>query len=166
MPPRHIGHVVGTRRCRPHRKAISGMQVSRVPTGRLFRAPHPDRTGGLEITSRRNSMATSPGTRRGTTDDRAERFERDGAMPRRSSQRLSTETKHSSKTTEFYAYVAATVGVLLAGLLTKAGDGHDDRLNAHDTWLIVGILTVGYMISRGLAKAGSRDPYWSDGHDD
>jgi hypothetical protein len=82
---------------------------------------------------------------------------------RRDNTRLSTETKHSSKTTELYAYVAATVGVLLAGLLTKAGDGHDDRLNAHDTWLIVAILTVGYMISRGLAKAGSRDPYFAGG---
>ena len=75
----------------------------------------------------------------------------------------STETKHSSKTTEFYAYVAVTVGVLLAGLLTKASDGHDDRLDARDTWLFVAILTVGYMISRGLAKAGSRDPYFADG---
>ena len=55
--------------------------------------------------------------------------------------------------------MAATVGVLLAGLLTKAGDGHDDRLAAQETWLIVGILTVGYMISRGLAKSGSREPY-------
>jgi hypothetical protein len=26
----------------------------------------------------------------------------------------------------------------------------------------VTILTVGYMISRGLAKSGSRDPYWDD----
>jgi hypothetical protein len=87
-----------------------------------------------------------------------------GAVARRGTEaRLSTETKHSSKTTEFYVYVAATVGVLLAGLLTKAGDGHDDRLNAHDTWLIVGILTVGYMISRGLAKSGSREPYFADG---
>jgi hypothetical protein len=114
-------------------------------------------------------MATTPGTPRGasgTADSvRDGRFERDGAPARRSPSRLSTETKHSSKTSEFYAYVAATVGVLLAGLLTKAGDGHDDRLMAHDTWLIVGILTVGYMISRGLAKAGSRDPYWNDGRD-
>ena len=87
-----------------------------------------------------------------------------GAVSRRSTtERLSTETKHSSKTTEFYAYVAATVGVLLAGLLTKAGDGHDDRLTAHDTWLIVGILTVGYMLSRGLAKSGSREPYFDGG---
>ena len=80
--------------------------------------------------------------------------------------RLSTETKHSSKTSEMYAYIAVTVGVLLAGLLTKAGDGHDDRLQAHDTWLIVGILTVGYMISRGLAKSGTRDPYFDGGTND
>jgi hypothetical protein len=112
-------------------------------------------------------MSTTSGTTRGgtgTTDERDGRFDR-GDLARRSPSRLSTETKHSSKTTEFYVYVAATVGVLLAGLLTKAGDGHDDRLNAGDTWLIVGILTVGYMLSRGLAKSGSRDPYWNDGRD-
>jgi hypothetical protein len=82
--------------------------------------------------------------------------------PRGTTRRLTTETKHSSKTSELYAYVVATVGVLLAGLLTKAGDGHDDRLQAQETWMIVGILTVGYMISRGLAKSGSRDPYDAD----
>src|SRR4051812_39415282 len=74
-------------------------------------------------------MATNPGTTRGakeTSDDRDGRFGRGGTVARRPSSRLSTETKHSSKTSEFYAYVAATVGVLLAGLLTKAGDGHDD----------------------------------------
>ena len=118
-------------------------------------------------------MATTPDGTRSTsgataTESREGRFERSGGgtLARRSPSRLTTETKHSSKTSEFYAYVATTVGVLLAGLLTKAGDGHDDRLNAHDTWLIVGILTAAYMISRGLAKAGSRDPYWSDGAND
>jgi hypothetical protein len=84
------------------------------------------------------------------------------AAPPRTERHLSTETKSATKTTELYAYVAATVGVLLAGLLTKVGDGHDDRLTAQDTWLIVGILTVGYMISRGLAKSGSREPYTDD----
>jgi hypothetical protein len=109
-------------------------------------------------------MSTSPASSRGTTEaDGPRGARRDRSEIQRSSTRLSTETKHSSKTTEFYAYIVATFGVLLAGLLTKAGDGHDDRLAAHDTWLIVGILTVGYMISRGLAKAGSRDPYWADG---
>jgi hypothetical protein len=114
-------------------------------------------------------MATTPGTRAGagaTDAGRGERFERDGTRARRSPARLATETKHSSKTTELYMYIAATVGVLIAGLVTKAGDGHDDRLNARDTWLLVAILTIGYMISRGLAKAGSREPYWNDGRED
>jgi hypothetical protein len=83
------------------------------------------------------------------------RGDRIAAAPR-TERHLSTETKSATKTTEFYAYVAATVGVLLAGLLTKVGDGHDDRLTAESTWLIVGILTVGYMISRGLAKSGTK----------
>ncbi|HEU4973710.1 MAG TPA: hypothetical protein VFT50_01370 [Baekduia sp.] len=100
-------------------------------------------------------MSTTAPTRDGMTA----RGNQGVTAPARRTQRLSTETKHSTKTSEMYAYVIATVGVLLAGLLTKAGDGHDDRLTAHDTWLIVGILTVGYMIARGLAKSGSSDPY-------
>jgi hypothetical protein len=28
-------------------------------------------------------------------------------------------------------------------------------------WLYIAIVAVGYMVSRGLAKAGSRDPYWA-----
>jgi hypothetical protein len=32
-------------------------------------------------------------------------------------------------------------------------------------WLYVTLLTIGYMISRGLAKAGSRDPYWAQRSD-
>jgi hypothetical protein len=101
-----------------------------------------------------------------TTASRDDVTDRGNVAVHTPSRRLSTETKHSSKTTEMYAYVAATVGVLLAGLLTKAGDGHDDRLQAQETWLIVGILTVGYMISRGLAKSGTRDPYFDGGTND
>jgi hypothetical protein len=103
-------------------------------------------------------MSTTASSR----DDLTDRDTRGTVTRRDTTRRLSTETKHSSKTSEMYAYIAATVGVLLAGLLTKAGDGHDDRLQAQETWMIVGILTVGYMISRGLAKSGSRDPYDAD----
>ena len=78
--------------------------------------------------------------------------------------RLTTETKSALKTTEFYAYVAVLAGVLIAGLLTKAGDGHDDRLTSNQAWLYASILTVGYVISRGLAKSGSREPF-TDGDD-
>ena len=76
--------------------------------------------------------------------------------------RLASETKAAVKTTELYAYVAVLTGLLIAGLVTKAGDGHDDRFMADQVWLFATILTVGYMISRGLAKSGSRDPYWDD----
>ena len=33
---------------------------------------------------------------------------------------------------------------------------------ARQAWLYVTVLTVGYMVSRGLAKAGSRQPYDED----
>jgi hypothetical protein len=85
---------------------------------------------------------------------------------RNTARRLTTETKAATKTTELYAYVAVLVGVLVAGLLTKAGDGNDDRLQADQVWLFASILTVGYMLSRGLAKSGSRDPYTDDGDND
>jgi hypothetical protein len=37
--------------------------------------------------------------------------------------RLSTETKASFKTTEFFAYVVVLVGILLASFLVKTGQG-------------------------------------------
>jgi hypothetical protein len=38
--------------------------------------------------------------------------------------RLTTETKHSLKTTEFWAMVAIIVGILLASLVVGQGDGN------------------------------------------
>ena len=71
--------------------------------------------------------------------------------------RLSTETKASFKTTEFFAYLAVLAGILVAAaLVDNAGAG---GFGAQDAWLYATILTVGYMLSRGLAKAGSRQPY-------
>ena len=83
--------------------------------------------------------------------------------------RLTTETKHSSKTTELYAYVAVVIGILIAswviGADDNAGRGANagDYFDAHDAWRLIAFLTIGYMIARGLAKAGSRDPYWEGG---
>lgn len=81
--------------------------------------------------------------------------------------RLSTETKHSLKTTEFWAMVAVIVGILVASLIVGQGDGNGngnvDAFPAVRAWLYVAIVAVGYMVSRGLAKSGSRDPYWSTG---
>jgi hypothetical protein len=76
--------------------------------------------------------------------------------------RLTTETKSALKTTELYAYVVVLAGILIAGLATKAGNGHDDRFLSKQVWLYATILTVGYMVSRGLAKSGSHQPYDED----
>jgi hypothetical protein len=84
----------------------------------------------------------------------------DDLAPRRPARRLTTETKASFKTTEFFAYLAAVVGVLIAaGIVDEANNG---GLGAKQAWLYVTILTVGYMVSRGLAKSGSREPYTDD----
>ncbi|MGI5484837.1 hypothetical protein [Streptomyces lavendofoliae] len=63
------------------------------------------------------------------------------------------------KTTEFFAYLASVVAVLIASMVVGTEDGHADYFRADKAWLYVVILTVGYMISRGLAKSGSREPY-------
>ena len=87
-------------------------------------------------------------------------------MTRPATERLSTETKHSSKTSEMYAFVAIVVGILVAAALIKGGDsGGTDEFIARQAWLYVSIVTAAYMISRGLAKSGSRDPYTADTRD-
>ena len=71
--------------------------------------------------------------------------------------RLSTETKSSYKTTELIAYVAAVLGVLISSAVVDASD-----FGAQEAWWFVTVLTVGYMISRGLAMSGSREPNTDD----
>ena len=75
--------------------------------------------------------------------------------------RLSTETKAAFKTTEFFSYVAVLAGILIAGAVVDSSDA--GGYGAPQVWLYATILTVGYMVSRGLAKSGSRDPYDADG---
>jgi len=74
--------------------------------------------------------------------------------------RRSTETKSAIKTTELIAYIVASVAVLLAAMILDESDA--GGFGARQAWLYFTVLTVGYMISRGLAKSGSRDPYWDD----
>jgi hypothetical protein len=65
---------------------------------------------------------------------------------------VSTETKAAAKTTELIAFVVVTLAMLIASQIV---DGFD----AQHAWLYASLLTIGYMISRGLAKSGSRDFY-------
>jgi hypothetical protein len=92
-----------------------------------------------------------------TNDDRS----RGGLADRaRSPRRLVTETKAAFKTTEFFAFVAVLVGILIAAAVVD--ESNAGGLGAKQAWLYATILTVGYMISRGLAKSGSSDPYDDD----
>jgi hypothetical protein len=64
--------------------------------------------------------------------------------------RVSTETKSAYKTTEFIAYLAAVIGVLAASAVVDTTD-----FGAQEAWFYITLLTIGYLVSRGLAKAGS-----------
>ncbi|MDT7569997.1 MAG: hypothetical protein QOE05_171 [Actinomycetota bacterium] len=85
--------------------------------------------------------------------------------PVRRARRISTETKSAFKTTEFLAYIGSVVAVLIAaqtiGRDTGATNG-GDYFRADKAFLYITILTVGYLLSRGLAKSGSRDFYDDD----
>jgi hypothetical protein len=72
--------------------------------------------------------------------------------------RLTTETKAAFKTTELIFYVVVSIAVLVAAAVTD--DGADGQgFGAEKAWLFITLLTIGYMVSRGLAKSGSRDRY-------
>ena len=63
--------------------------------------------------------------------------------------RTHDETKLSLKTTEFWAMVGVIAAILVA---TWVSDSLDDVR----AWTLVAAVAIGYMISRGLAKAGSK----------
>jgi hypothetical protein len=69
--------------------------------------------------------------------------------------RRTNETKSALKTTELIVFILSVLGVLIAAAVTDNGaDGQG--FGARSAWLYVTLLSIGYMISRGLAKAGSR----------
>jgi hypothetical protein len=59
------------------------------------------------------------------------------------------ETKLSLKTTEFWAMVAAVAAILIAAAVS-------DSLGDVRAWTLVAAVVIGYMVSRGLAKSGSK----------
>ena len=63
------------------------------------------------------------------------------------------ETKNALKTTEFFAMVGVNAAILIAAWMS-------DSLNDVRAWTLVAAVSIGYMVSRGLAKSGSR--YFGD----
>ena len=64
-----------------------------------------------------------------------------------------TETKSFFRTSEFWAFVLLVAAVLLAAYVSG-----EDSISREDGWRFATALGVGYMVARGLAKAGSREP--------
>jgi hypothetical protein len=58
------------------------------------------------------------------------------------------ETKHSLKTTEFWAMAGVIAAILIATAVS-------DSLNDVRAWTLVAAVAIGYMLSRGLAKSGA-----------
>ena len=80
-------------------------------------------------------------TRDMTTDDRRMAVTRPSRVHRE-------ETKASFLTTEFWAMVGVIAAILVAS-------AQADNFDAPRAWTLVAAVAIGYMISRGLAKAGS-----------
>jgi hypothetical protein len=67
--------------------------------------------------------------------------------------RTFTETKAGFKTTEFMVALAAIVAILIATYVADAD------LGANEGWKYMSWVAVAYIVSRGLAKLGTREPY-------
>jgi hypothetical protein len=70
------------------------------------------------------------------------------------------ETKPSFMTTEFWAMLVGVVAIVV--IYNAAAD---TSLNLFRASLLATSLAVGYMVSRGLAKAGSNDDHWTNDRD-
>ena len=78
-------------------------------------------------------------------------------VTRSTERRTFTETKLGFKTSEFLVMAAAVLAVLIA----TYADG-DDSLTQNDGWRYASWIAVAYIVSRGLAKLGVREPYDDD----
>ncbi|SCG54193.1 hypothetical protein [Micromonospora coxensis] len=76
----------------------------------------------------------------------------------RTVRRHGEETKPSWKTTELAVYLLSVLGVLIASNAVGDGAANDggDYFAADKAWWYITLLTIGYLVSRGLAKSGSR----------
>jgi hypothetical protein len=77
--------------------------------------------------------------------------------PAHAEPRRSTQTKAAFKTTEFMVYIASVIGVLIASAVVGTTHAHIDYFRADKAWFFIVLLTIGYVVSRGLAKSGSRE---------
>ncbi|HYN30893.1 MAG TPA: hypothetical protein VES95_13645 [Dermatophilaceae bacterium] len=67
------------------------------------------------------------------------------------------ETRKSTKTTEFFAYLGVVLAIVVTAFAVRAGDdGGRDPFSALNALELITYLTIGYMVACGLAKSGTR----------
>ncbi|MCU1531880.1 MAG: hypothetical protein JWO49_1451 [Arthrobacter sp.] len=68
------------------------------------------------------------------------------------------DIKASTRTLEFVVYVAAVLATIITSAVVgdNASENGVDAFNASDALQYITWLTVGFMVARGLAKAGNR----------
>ena len=71
------------------------------------------------------------------------------SAPPYAARRTHDETKISFLTTEFWAMAAVNAAILIAAAVS-------DSFGDIRAWTLVAAVTIGYMISRGLAKSGTK----------
>ena len=91
-----------------------------------------------------------------TTRDGATSTRNDFAPAPARARRTFTEAKNGFKTSEFYIMVAFVAGVLIATYLDS------DNLGRDDGWRYAAFAVAAYVVSRGLAKLGVREPFTED----
>ena len=71
---------------------------------------------------------------------------------------VQVSTGHQSAyiTVELILYLLATLGIFITAAVID-GRGSAQRFGASEAWFYVTLLTVGFLISRGLAKLGGRN---------
>jgi hypothetical protein len=79
----------------------------------------------------------------------SERPRTESVVSRRVSSQTQDETKLSFKTTEFWAMGGVIAAILIAAAVS-------DSLGDVRAWTLVTVVAAAYILSRGLAKAGSR----------
>lgn len=87
----------------------------------------------------------------------AERARVGHAEERRSLRHTFTEAKNGFKTSEFYLTIIAIAGVLIAAYVDD-----NDSLSVNDGFRYASWIAAAYIISRGLAKMATREPYSYD----
>ena len=71
---------------------------------------------------------------------------------------VSTGRQSAYITIELILYLLASIGIFLTAAIVDES-GSAEGFGASQAWFYVTLLTIGYMVARGLAKSGSREPY-------